>query len=164
MAVKATIYPARFQREPVDVAAFDNWQDSEGMMDASPACRAAWEAFRGEWRDARRLDIARQPEPVPLVPEPRVVKRLMRAGRAFGVLNDGPRPLVSDGDKQAWWAFRSRVLRSDPDAWGVLWMIADGQPLPLVAEVYGMHQRSVVAMVEMLNRWWEDATVEARVW
>ena len=51
-----TVMPDRL-KGACDPMAWDRWQDQEGVVDASDACRAAWQAWRGEWQRVRAADL-----------------------------------------------------------------------------------------------------------
>lgn len=142
--------PARLQIEPVDPVAYDRWMDAEGMLDASDGCRDAWMAFKSVWRGARAAELRRE---LPRPPKsedwlgglPRGLQTSANhardLGSRFGLCSATHRKRELTAERRsAFWRWRSRVLRHDPDAWWCLFSLLDGQPLGLLAV---RHDRSV---------------------
>lgn len=156
-----TMLPAKFSLEPIDLVAYDRWMDREALVHCTPAVRAAWALFRPTWRAARAADLAPVAYPavrvlVDIPPD------LVDAGVAFGCATVrrtlGP---LTDQERATWFAYRARVLRADPDAWGVLWSVVAGSPLPLVADRYGWTVRHVRNVLALMVRWWLEMQASA---
>lgn len=132
--------PARLGQEPVDMLAYDRWQDAEGLLDADDAVKAAYGQFRGEWRAARDGEL----RPV----EPRLRLGLLdgldayelagrnmaqRFGGRLGLcirLRGSP---LGQRHMERCRAWRARMIRHDADMWLGMWPVIDGEECALVA-------------------------------
>jgi len=161
VGMSRTVIPARFGQEPIEMAAFDAWQDAEGLADASEAVKAAWRAFKPVWRKARAVDL----EPVVERERPdwdadldrwqaAGKARAIEMGRAFGLLHRlrKPKPL-SESKRAAWWRWRSRVLRHDPSLWGAIWCVLAGEGTGLVAARINRRAASLEAAICTALSW-----------
>ncbi len=136
-----TVFPTRFQMEPVDVVAFDVWQDREGLEDASPACRAAWAEFRGAWRAARAVDLAKVPEAyrqewdAHLDPWEKAGRSQAQALGAWFQLCHAVRGRKRPSARKifVWGAWKAQMIADSPAAWMAQWALIDGEKLALVA-------------------------------
>lgn len=155
-----TVFPVRLRQEPVDVRAFDSWQDSEGLVDATEDCRQVWRDFRPEWRRARALDLAR-PVIAPAVRwdlsehEQWGARRARALGAAFAMCasQETKRPL-SRKQRDAWFRWRSRCQRAHLGAWQALWPLLDGEPLEDVAlRQDEKNFQALNARTKLLLRW-----------
>lgn len=155
--------PARLQIEPVDPVAYDRWMDAEGLLDASEGCRDAWMAFKSVWRGARAAELRRE---LPMVQKPQdwlygLPRGLQTAanhardlGSRFGLCGaqQTRRPL-SEAKKAAYWRWRSRILRHDPDVWWALFGLLDGTPLGLLAVRHDRPAGHLQRQVEIALGW-----------
>lgn len=153
---KVTVFPSEFQIEPIDMGAFDVWQDWEGLQDASDECKRAWKSFVADWRVDRKKALVQQVADMSLSEglspaDLTSVRRAKRIGAAFGLAKSkGALPQISEAEKTAYWRWRSRVLRSDPVAWAMFW--APDKPMT-VASRYGRTEREVLAIRAIVARW-----------
>jgi len=161
--VLSTVYPAKFQQEPVDLAGFDRWQDWEGLQDATATCRDAWGGFEEQWRVVRRVELGREAargrDARELTFADRDAIALASAlGRAFGQTYRKGQFVraVSEREREAYWAWRSRVLRADPDVWAMFWLWVGGLDARDVGAPYGVSPRYVVAACALAARWLAD--------
>lgn len=162
---RITTIPARFGREPVDLRGYDRWQDGEGLVDASEACRSAWAAWAPVWREARAVDLARpRPDPPPvrwydsLTPRQQHGARRARvigAAWAMCAARERRRPLTAD-ERAAWVRWRARVLRADPSLWLALWPLIDGEQISDVAECRGLDEKWLKSASGRCLEWFLD--------
>lgn len=156
------IIPARLQVEPTSMVAYDRWQDAEGLLDASKRCRAAWGDWRTVWRRERDAELAqvegegedRQTWLASLDPFRRKgADQAVRLGSWMGVCSGRRGRALTQRERDAWWRWRSRVLRHDPDVWWALWSLADGVPLGLLAVRHGRDARTLLAGTDRALGW-----------
>lgn len=154
-----TVLPERFRQEPVDMRAYDAWQDREGLQGASEACRAAWAQWREQWRATRRRELApRQDEPIVVWAltnhEQHVVNRARALGAAFGMCRDDQRARpVSPERRKVWLAWRARCIRADLDMWFALWRILDGDQIGLVCARFECDPEILIKKVRKQIQW-----------
>jgi hypothetical protein len=160
--VSIAMIPARLQVEPTNMVAYDRWQDAEGLLDASKACRAAWAGWRDTWRRERDAELAqdehqgedRQTWLASLDPFRRKgADQAVRLGSWMGTCSGRRGRELAKRERDAWWRWRSRVLRHDPDVWWALWSLADGVPLGLLAVRHGRGARGLAAGVDRALGW-----------
>lgn len=148
----------RFRQEPCDLGGYDAWQDQEGMLDASDACRDAWKAFKPQWRAARRLDLSRGSEAKrnriewsdTLTPWERYgLRKAAELGGMDGLCSrNGPRKPPDARTRRNWVRWQGRVRRHDLGLYEALWRLLDGEPIALVA---GCVQREVEHLERQLS-------------
>lgn len=157
-----SMIPARLQVEPADMVAYDRWQDAEGLLDAGTRCRAAWASWRGQWRADRDAALGREAEEpwdrrdwlASLDPFRRKgADQAIRLGSWMGVCSGKRRRPLSAEERAAWWRWRARVLRHDPDVWWALWGLADGAALGLLAARHGRGANGLAAGVDRVLGW-----------
>lgn len=156
--------PQRFRVEPMDMGAFDRWQDREGLADASPDARAAWASWSRQsgWRKLRDQDT----KPAPLGPYKREwlsgldawelagMRKARAVGARHGLCNaDQRKGSVPASDLVPWRRWRSRVIRSDPDVWWAVWPLLDGEPLAIVADWHSTEPERLGRAVRLAFRW-----------
>ena len=163
MGRRVSAVPGRFQQEPIDVRSYDRWQDAEGLLDAADGCREAWMAFREAWKGARDADLGRglggEPDEGAWPPTSNLglvtaVALARDLGSRFGLCaaRQSRRPLTT-ARREAWWRWRSRVIRHDPDVWWALWGMVDGQALGLLAARHGRSAGHLQRQVEVALGW-----------
>lgn len=146
--MQISVVPERFRQEPVDMVAYDAWQDREGLVDASPGVRAAWASWQGEWRAQRRIDLEAEPDDAPLYAEPMMPEAMARAARALGVVVVyGRRPDCGESERGQWRAWRRRMIQANPDAYWCAVGVLNGAPLAVVAARLGLLWRDALGMV-----------------
>lgn len=160
--MRVSVMPSRLRFAPCDAVAFDVWQDREGLLDASKACRQAWRSFERSWRAVRRHDLAPQEDGAAiewsLTPEQQHIARRARelgAAHALCRATHEIRPL-SARRRRAWMAWRSRCQRADLTAWQALWSLLDGEPLGVVAARYSESPERLEKKVCKLFQWLKE--------
>lgn len=159
-----TVFPQRFQMEPLDLNAFDAWQDREGCVDASPEAQAAWQNWSraADWRALRRDDL----RPAPLEPlgrewlagmtarEQAGMRRARALGAMHGLCNaDQRKASVPLEHLQGWRRWKGRVIRSRPVVWLAMWPLLDGEPLALVADWHSVEPGPLGKSVKLAFTW-----------
>lgn len=163
--MKVSAIPARFNQEPVDVRSYDAWQDGEGLLDASDACRDAWASWKPGWRKARDVELRlgslvedRRDWQDKLGP---VAASGLRRARALGAqygmcAASHKKRALRDDERKAWTSWRSRVLRHDPGLWWCIWAAIDGLPLGIMAARWGRDADALAAQLSVAFGWLHD--------
>lgn len=169
--MRVTVYPQKFQREPVDLGAFDRWQDWEGLVDASDGCREAWQDWREGWRAARKLDLGRSGGSgasggpgMPANPSTLPAGRFFAGVRHVGSQVRGKRPgdALEAWEAQAALSLKRRVVSAGHwDIWHAITDMAFGRPLDVAAARQGVEARVLRAAVRLVALWHAQEMVTA---
>ena len=162
-----TVFPQRFQMEPLDLNAFDAWQDREAMIDASSEAQRTWRDWSkaADWRALRRGDL----RPAPLEPLRREwlagmtagelagMRRARALGARHGLCNAAEsRAKTPLGHLDGWRRWKGRVVRADADVWFSIWPLLDGEPLAVVADWHSVEPTQLGRAVRLAFTWLSD--------
>ncbi len=155
------VIPARFRQEPIDVAAYDRYHDTEGFEGQGKRLRRAWDGYRGEWRAARDAELSQSHASLDADwldtldgMERAGMARARALGARCGYCSAQQRHAATDRRQlAAFWRWRQRVMRHAPLVWSLQWAVIDGDDLPIVAARVGSTTETLGGQMRMVWRW-----------